>query len=122
MDKKSNKNIRIYKVGYVEQKSVKPLFLIINKANRYIKKINGNKYLTLVLTDKSKNEFKKYEKTWSEVENIIRSIKNNLDDYKTVGSHECILCVITGTFFYYFDDFHMGIHDDDEEETIFRLR
>ena len=98
------------------------MFLIINKANRYIKKTNGNKYLTLILTDKSKNEFNKYEETCSEVENIIGSINNNLDDYKIVGSPECILCAITRTFFYYFDDFDVGVHDDDEEETIFRLR
>ena len=34
--------------------SVNPLYLILCKMNGYFKEINGNKYLTLVLTNKSK--------------------------------------------------------------------
>ena len=47
---------------YVKINSVNPLYLIFGKVNEYFEDINGNKYLTLVSTDKSKE--------------ILRSIKN----------------------------------------------
>ena len=47
---------------YVKINSVNPLYLIFGKLNGYFEDINGNKYLTLVSTDKSKE--------------ILRSIKN----------------------------------------------
>ena len=76
VDEKSYKNILIYHIGYVTPKdlscttinSVNPLYLIINKTNGYIEESNGNKYLTLVPTNKSKNTLKKYE----ELLNTIR--------------------------------------------------
>ena len=38
---------------------------MLNKINEYFEKISGNKYLTLVSTNKSKeNNKKKYEKLW----------------------------------------------------------
>ena len=49
IDKKSNKNL-----SYVKISSVDPLYLIIDKADRYIQGNNENKYVTLVSTDKSK--------------------------------------------------------------------
>ena len=61
IDEKSCKSILIYYVAYVTLYSVKPLYLIINKMNEYIKECNGNKYLTLVPTDESKNTLKKYQ-------------------------------------------------------------
>ena len=63
IDEKSFKNTLIYYIRYVTPNSVNPLYLIINQINGYIKenKRNGNKYLTLVLTDESKNTLKKYE-------------------------------------------------------------
>ena len=39
---------------YVKIKSVNHLYLIINKINEYFEKINENKCLTLVPTNKSK--------------------------------------------------------------------
>ena len=59
---KSRINIDIYYIGYITVKdseylkidSVNPLYLIINEVDGYFKKINGNKYLTLVSTDKKK--------------------------------------------------------------------
>ena len=39
---------------YVKINNVNPLYVIINKVNRYIKEINKNKYLLLVPTNKSK--------------------------------------------------------------------
>ena len=38
--------------------SVNPLHFIFNKVNGYFEEINGNKYLTLVPTNKSKEETK----------------------------------------------------------------
>ena len=63
--KKSNKNILIYydeyemvkDLRYVKINNVNPLYLIliINKMNGYFKEINGNKYLTLIPTNESKD-------------------------------------------------------------------
>ena len=68
--KKICTNYFIYNIGYVTPISVKPLHLIINNANGRIEESNGNKYLTLIPTDKSKGMFKKYEKIWSKVKII----------------------------------------------------
>ena len=35
--------------------------------------VNGNRYLTLVLTNKSKEKIKKYEKMWIKTRDLIRS-------------------------------------------------
>ena len=66
LDKKSYKNILVYHIGYVTVNNLSyakinsknlnliNLHLIVDKINRYIEKSNnGNKYLTLVFTDKS---------------------------------------------------------------------
>ena len=39
---------------FVKNNSINPLYLIINKVNGYYEEINGNKYLTLVRSNKSK--------------------------------------------------------------------
>ena len=39
---------------YVKLNSVNPLHLIINKINRYFEKVSGNKYLTVVPNNESK--------------------------------------------------------------------
>ena len=67
MDKKSYKNILIYYIGcvtvknpsYVKINRVNHLYLIIDKINGYIEENNGNKYLTPVSTDKSKDKLRK---------------------------------------------------------------
>ena len=64
IDEKAYKNILIYYIGYVPIKDskyikiniVNPLWLIINKMNGYFEEINGNKYLTLVPTNTSKEK------------------------------------------------------------------
>ena len=66
-DEKSYKNILIYYIAYVtinDSKyvkiySVNPLCLLFGKVNGYFEKINGNKYLTLVPTNESKEKIKK---------------------------------------------------------------
>ena len=67
IDEKSYENILIYYIGYVMIKeyvkvhSVNPLYLILRHVNGYFEEINGNKYLTLVPTNESKEKIRKYE-------------------------------------------------------------
>ena len=49
--------------------------------NGYFEEINGNKYLTLVPTNESKQIVKKDEELWSKIRDLIRSIVRNIDDY-----------------------------------------
>ena len=67
IDEKSYKNLLIYYIGYMTIKdsiyvkinSVNLLYLIINKVNGYFEEINGNKYLTAVPPNESKEKIKK---------------------------------------------------------------
>ena len=85
IDEGSYKNILIYPIGYVTVKDlsyaakngVKLLYLNIKKINGCIEKSDGNKYLTLVPIDESKDTLKKYEELSSKIRNLIRSITNN---------------------------------------------
>ena len=89
IDEKSYKNIVIYYIGYVTIKyskyvktnSVNPLYLIFGKVNGYFEVTNGNKYLTLVPTNRNIEIIKKYEGLWSKIRNLIRSITKNSDNY-----------------------------------------
>ena len=49
--------------------------------NGYFEEIIGKKYLTLVPTNKSKENVKKYEELWSKIRDLIRLITKNSDDY-----------------------------------------
>ena len=86
IDEKSYKNILIYYIGYVTIKayvkvySVNPLYLIFRYVNGYFEEINGNKYLTLVPTNKSKEKIKNYEELWIKIRHLIRSITKQSDD------------------------------------------
>ena len=70
IDEKLYKNINVYYIGYITMKNskyikinrVNPLYLIINEVDGNIKEKNGNKYLTLVFTDKNKEVLTKYTK------------------------------------------------------------
>ena len=76
IDENSYKNISIYYIGYVTIKdlkylknsSVNPLYLIFNKVNGYFEEINGNKYLTLVPTNESKEKIKNVKNLGAEAE------------------------------------------------------
>ena len=48
---------------YGKINSVNLLYIIFNKVNRYFEEFNGNEYLTLVLTNESKEKIKKKLKT-----------------------------------------------------------
>ena len=82
IDKKSYKNIGIYRIGYITMKdsdyvkinSVNPLYLIIGKVDGYIEENNGNKYLTFASTDKNKKVLEKYTKLWDEIKYHIQTI------------------------------------------------
>ena len=52
------------------------MHFIISEINGYIEKSNGNKYLTLVLTNESKDT-KNYEELWNKIVDLIRSITKN---------------------------------------------
>ena len=49
--------------------------------NGYFEETNGNKYLTLVPTNESKEKIKKYDDLWSKIRDLIRLITKNSDDY-----------------------------------------
>ena len=65
IDKKSYKSIDIYYIEYIavtnfsytKINSVDSLYLIIDKADWYIEKTIGNKYLTLIFNDKNKEHW-----------------------------------------------------------------
>ena len=44
--------------------------------------MNGNKYLTLVPTDESKEKMKKYDELWIKIRDLFRLIKKKLDYYE----------------------------------------
>ena len=54
---------------------------MFNKMNGYFEEINGNKYFTLVPTNKSKEKIKKYEELGIKIRDLIRSITKNSDYY-----------------------------------------
>ena len=68
-------------VIYAETKSVKTLYLIINKINVNIEESNGNKYLTLIPTDKSRKTQKKYKELKNKTRDLIRTITSNSNNY-----------------------------------------
>ena len=61
--------------------SVNPLYLILGNVNGHFQEINGYKYLTIVLTNESKEKINKYEELWIKIRDLIRSITKSLDDY-----------------------------------------
>ena len=57
------------------------MYLIINEVDGYFEEINGNKYLTLVSTDKNKEVLTKYTKLWDGIKNSIEKINNKSGEY-----------------------------------------
>ena len=66
---------------YMKIHGVNPLYLISRCVNEYFEEIKGNRYLTLVPTNESKEKIKKYEDLWIKIKDLIRSITKNLDHY-----------------------------------------
>ena len=72
------KNILVYYLVYVTVKKdlksyiVNYLYLIFGKINGYFEVINGNKYLTLVPTNESKQKLKQCEELWIKIRDLIK--------------------------------------------------
>ena len=83
IDKKSNKNIGIYNIGYVTIKtiddcgninSVNPLYLRTDHANGYIEEKSVNKYLIFDSTDENKELLKIYNDVFNGIRDKIKEI------------------------------------------------
>ena len=88
IDKKSQKDINIYNIGYVTKKkisnckninSVNPLYLGITHANGYIEEKDMNKYLVFNSTDENKELLKNYNDVFNGIRDKIREINNGCD-------------------------------------------
>ena len=66
---------------YLKIYNINPLYVTFRYANGYFEEINGNQYLTLVHTNESKENIKKYEELWIKIRDLLRSITRNLGDY-----------------------------------------
>ena len=66
---------------YVKVNILNPLYLIINKVNGYFEEINRDTFLTLVLTNESKETINKNGELWSKIRNLIRLITKISADY-----------------------------------------
>ena len=53
----------------------------MKKVNGYLEEINESKYLTLVPTNESKEKIKKYQRVWTNIRGLTRSISKNSNDY-----------------------------------------
>ena len=85
VDKKINKKIDIYYIGYVTVKkiancndinSVNPLYLMINETVGHFEEKNENKYLVLDDVDENKEVSKKYEEVWEVIKKEIEIINS----------------------------------------------
>ena len=89
IDIKLCKNIDIYYIRYITMKyhdyvkinSVNSLYLITDKVDVYIEESNGNKYLTLVSSDKNKKELIKYTEIWNGIKNLIETINGKPGEF-----------------------------------------
>ena len=85
VDKKNNKEIDIYYIGYVTFKeiancnnmnSVNPLYFMINERIGHFEEKNGNKYLVLDDVNENKEDSKKYEEVCEGVKKEIETIND----------------------------------------------
>ena len=81
VDKKDQKQIDIYYIGYVTEKKKKLLmatilavYLMINEMIGHFEEKNENKYLVLDDVDENKEVSKKYEEVWEGVKKEIETI------------------------------------------------
>ena len=91
IDKKSYKDIGIYKIGYISIKeiddyeniySVNPLYLTIPHASGFIEEKGVNKYLVFSSTDENKELLKKYKDVFNGIINKIKKICGDECDYE----------------------------------------
>ena len=86
IDKKSYKDIGIYKTGYITIKKIddyesiycaNPLYLIIDHTSGYIEEKGLNKYLIFDSTDENKELLKKYNNVFNGIRNKIKKISDD---------------------------------------------
>ena len=53
---------------------------MLNRINGYFEEINGSKYLTLVLSNESKDKIKNYVEMWNKIRDSIRYVTKRSDD------------------------------------------
>ena len=91
IDKKSNKNISIYNIGFITKKkiddrnninSVNPLYINIIHSNGYIEEKGMNIYLVFDSTDENKELVKKYNDVFNGIRDKIKEIDNKKCDYE----------------------------------------
>ena len=82
IDKKSDKKIDVYYIGYITMKSISdyeninsanPLYFIADKVDGYIEESNGNKYLVFASTDENKEVLAKYTELWNGIKKLIKT-------------------------------------------------
>ena len=87
LDKKTSIGLDIYYNGYVDKKpewnvnSVNPLYLMINRIDRFIEEKNGVKYLNISDTGKNSEILKKYNKVFDGIKHHVKQINNNDNKY-----------------------------------------
>ena len=74
-------NLTIKYLKYIKINDANRSYLIFSKGNGYFEEINKSKYLTLVLTNESKEKIKKYEELWIKIKDLIRLITKKSDYY-----------------------------------------
>ena len=57
--------------------SVNPLYLLIKKLDGFIDEKEGNKYLTITLTDSNNDVLIKYAEVWNGIKGQIKKINND---------------------------------------------
>ena len=53
---------------------------MLNRINGYFEEINGSKYLTLILSNESKDKIKNYVEMWNKIRDSIRYVTKRSDD------------------------------------------
>ena len=90
-DKKSQKNIGIYNIGYITKKKVddcekinivNPLHLLIINANRHIEEKDVNKYLVFDSADENKELLKKYNDAFNGIKDKTKEVNSDACNYK----------------------------------------
>ena len=93
VDKKTYKDLDIYNIGYVAIKqigdcydvnSVNPLYLRIDNAQRYIAKINKDKYLVFDVRGENKELLKRYDNAFNGPIDKIKKIDDGWLEYKKI--------------------------------------
>ena len=74
----------------VKMHGVNPLYLIFRYVKGYFEEINGNKYLTVVPTNESKEKIEKYEELWIKIRDLTSSITKNSDGYDEISKSNVI--------------------------------